>query len=73
MSRRDGCTGKVRHASRYAALRAAARMSSVLINVYRCPRCAFWHLGRSRDPVREAARIDELLQRHRAALERRHA
>lgn len=72
MSKRiRGCTGKVRHASKEGACIAARRSKNVQMNVYLCPSCKGWHIGRSNDPLRKIARIDQLLRRHERETERR--
>lgn len=43
------CIGKIGYASPHAAHKARSRMKSryqVASNVYRCPHCADWHIGR---------------------------
>lgn len=71
MSGRDGCSGKKRHPSKLAACIVAKRMKNCAINVYLCPRCKGWHLGRTRDPYRTAARITQVLNRHDRELQAR--
>ena len=72
MSRpRCAATGKVRHASKVEACIAAKRISRVVMDVYVCPKCKSWHVGKTRDPFRNAARIDELLRRHARELAQR--
>lgn len=69
MTRRvhNGCSGKVRHAYRRAALKALARVDIVSLNVYKCPRCHGWHLGNDRSDFRTQQRIDQLLHPERNA------
>lgn len=71
MSRRDGCKGKRRHPNKAAACIAAKRLKNCALNVYKCDNCGSWHLGRTRDPFRMAARIDQVLQQHERALQAR--
>jgi hypothetical protein len=62
VSRRNGCKGKVKHASREAAIIAMKRIRNAGLNSYKCPRCGGWHLGTSNKPWRIIARIDQLLK-----------
>jgi hypothetical protein len=72
MPKRDrACGGKVAHASKEAAAIAAKKMCRVGMNVYRCPKCGGWHIGKTRDPARSANRVTALLERHRRDLEQR--
>ncbi|WP_370171335.1 hypothetical protein [Sphingobium abikonense] len=65
------CVGKKRHRSKVAACIAAKRMKNCAINVYLCSKCKGWHLGKTRDPYRCAARITQVLEQHERALTKR--
>ena len=69
--KRDGCRGKVRHVTKERACIAAKRTKNCAMNVYRCPRCKAWHIGKTRDPFRLGKRIDQILSRHQRELEAR--
>lgn len=60
----DCCAGKVRHHSKHGACIAVRKMNHCAMNVYKCPKCGFWHLGNSRDPWRQQQRIDQILSRY---------
>lgn len=56
--RRRSCTGKIRHADRAHAVQhmlGLRRRSPALLNVYRCPFCKGWHVGRAPDFARAAS------------------
>jgi hypothetical protein len=57
------CKGKKKHPSKEAACIVARRMKNCTLNVYLCPECHKWHLGRTRDILRNANRITQLLER----------
>lgn len=59
--RRNGCSGKVRHASQQGAVIAVKRMHNAGLQTYRCPRCGGWHVGTSDKPHKVQARLDQLL------------
>jgi hypothetical protein len=46
-------------------------MKNCAMNVYRCDKCGGWHVGRTRDPYRTIARIDQVLRQHQRKLKRR--
>lgn len=62
MPKRNGCRGKVRHASKQGACIAARKIKNCALNVYQCGQCGSWHLGRTRDPCRRANRITQVLE-----------
>ncbi len=43
-----GCTGKLRHDSYSAAVKAKHSIRHKTRSVYRCPNCHGWHLGNDR-------------------------
>lgn len=61
-------TGKRRHPSKTVACIVAKKMKNVAMNVYLCPSCKGWHLGRTRDPYRCAERITQILDQYDRAL-----
>lgn len=57
--RRKQCEGKVRHASRDAAITAVrqmARRRDVYLVPYRCQFCKGWHIGHPNSAIRNAMR-----------------
>lgn len=60
----NACSGKVRHANRVSAIITMKRMRNKGLSVYRCPYCGGWHVGTSRSPWKQQARLDQLLGRH---------
>lgn len=60
--RRNGCTGKVRHATQLGAIIALKRVKNKGLHLYRCPHCGGWHLGTSRRDDKVQARLDQLLR-----------
>jgi hypothetical protein len=65
--RRNGCSGKVAHATREGAVATLKRVGNAGLSAYRCPLCKAWHLGRSRGAGRDwkfQRRLDQLLERH---------
>lgn len=72
MAKRDRmCGHKAKHPTREGALVEASKALRVGMNVYRCPKCRCWHIGRSRSPTRSADRIGALLARHEQQLQSR--
>lgn len=72
MAKKDRqCDNKVRHKTKEGACIAADKAVDVGTNVYQCPKCKFWHIGRTRTPTRSADRIGALLRRHAMQLEKR--
>lgn len=63
--KKDGCRGKVRHATKSAAVAALKRVGNAGLRSYPCPKCKGWHLGTSRDPSWVQRRIDQLLGRNK--------
>lgn len=61
MSRLRCINGKVRHASKSMATAAHRRIRNAGLDIYRCQICQGWHLGTSRSPHKQQARIDQLL------------
>lgn len=61
--RRDGCTGKRRHADLGAAVRVLKKLKNAGLSPYPCRRCKGWHIGNSNRPDKIVARIDQLLAR----------
>ena len=59
MKRRNGCTGKVRHATKDGACVALKKIGNAGLNVYRCRVCKGWHIGNSKFRIQD--RIDQLL------------
>lgn len=65
MPKRDRqCGGKTRHATKVGACIEAKKILNVGVDVYRCPKCKFWHIGKTRSPIRSSDRIGALLDRH---------
>ncbi|WP_157035652.1 hypothetical protein [Sphingobium chungbukense] len=46
-------------------------MKNIAMDIYQCPSCKGWHLGRTREASRCADRITQVLDRHAAALAKR--
>ena len=65
------CKGKVRHPTRQGAVIALRRVKNIAMDIYQCPNCKGWHLGRTREPSRSADRITQVLNRHATALAKR--
>ena len=65
------CGGKARHKTKAGACAQADRALDVGMNVYRCPQCRHWHIGKTRSPTRASDRIGALLKRHERDLHRR--
>lgn len=63
MSDRKTCGRKRRFKSKEAACIAVRRQKNCALNVYKCPLCGAWHIGKTNDPFRRAKRIDQLLER----------
>lgn len=62
MKRRvPGCSGKVRHRTKGAAIAAAKRINNAGLSIYPCPKCRCWHLGNN--PKKIQSRLDQLLGR----------
>jgi len=59
--RRNGCTGKLRHRSKGAAVATLRRIGNAGLTCYPCRRCGGWHLGTSRRYDKIIARLDQLL------------
>lgn len=68
MPPRHPCTSKIRHPTRSAALATLHRLKRPDLNLYHCPQCKGWHLGKSNNSARRANRIDQLLRTHAEAL-----
>jgi len=62
--RKDGCSGKVRHPSREAAIICMRKQKNSQLSTYRCGKCGGWHVGNSNKPWKIQARINQLLSRH---------
>lgn len=71
MSRRDGCKGKIRHKALLSAQVAAKKTKNAQMNIYKCPICKHFHIGRSNDPWRKEMRLDQLFRRIHAEDARR--
>ena len=72
MPKRDReCGGKVRHPEKEGACIHAGKILDVGMNVYRCPQCRGWHVGKTRSATRSSDRIGALLKRHERQLVRR--
>lgn len=63
------CRDKRRHLTRDAAMITAKRVVKTGMNVYQCPFCQGWHLGRSSAPASASDRIGALLRRHARRLD----
>lgn len=65
MAKRDRvCGRKKKHLTRDGAVIEAKKVVRTGMNVYHCPSCRFWHIGKSRSPTRSADRIGALLAKH---------
>lgn len=72
MSKRDRvCGKKCKHKTEQSAWIQAKKAVKVGFNVYQCPKCKYWHIGKSRSPTRSAERITALLEKHARQLEAR--
>lgn len=72
MSKRDRvCGEKAKHTSRKGAEIEAKKALRAGMNVYYCPKCRHWHIGKSRSPIRASDRITALLERHAQRLQQR--
>ncbi|HSC57533.1 MAG TPA: hypothetical protein VLC51_10035 [Nitrospira sp.] len=67
MSRKDGCRGKVRHKTLLSAQVATKKTKNVQVQVYKCPLCKHYHIGRSNRPWMKEKRLDQLFRRIHAA------
>lgn len=67
MSRQRCKCGKAIYRNKIDAIISCKRMKNVAMNIYKCPH-GKWHLGKTRDPLRCAWRIDEVLERHKREL-----
>lgn len=54
-----GCSGKIRHPSKGAAVAVMKRMNNAQLSAYRCRSCRSWHVGRH--PKKIQLRLDQLL------------
>jgi hypothetical protein len=61
---------KVRHKTHDDACIALKRVQNVNLNVYQCPKCNFWHLGSSKNPMRFCQRIDQVIAMDKAREEK---
>lgn len=69
MPKRDRiCGTKTRHKTKVGAQIEAKAAVRAGMNVYRCPSCGFWHIGKTRDATRSADRITALLAKHERQL-----
>ena len=69
MPKRDRqCGNKTRHATKAGACVEADKALDVGMNVYRCPKCKSWHVGKANSPTRASDRIGALLARHERRL-----
>lgn len=55
--------GKAIYRNKIDALISLKRMKNIAMNAYTCER-GKWHLGKTRDPLRCAWRIDQILAQH---------
>lgn len=62
------CGNKIKHPTKIGALIEARKALSIGMNVYKCPQCSHWHIGKSRSPTASADRIGALLARHERRL-----
>lgn len=58
---KDCCKGKARHKSPGGAIIALKRVNHAQLDLYRCPKCHCWHIGKSKKPEKIQARFDQLL------------
>lgn len=63
MSRRDGCKGKVRHKTLLSAQVATKKTKNAQVQVYKCPICQHFHIGRSSSAWKKEKRLDQLFRR----------
>lgn len=60
MKRRvPGCSGKVRHRNKGAAVAALKRLNNAGLSAYPCSHCRGWHLGNQPKKIQD--RLDQLL------------
>ena len=60
-NRRNGCTGKVRHANKNGAVIAMKKMNNAGLSTYPCRKCGGWHVGTSRSHYKVQKRLDQLI------------
>jgi hypothetical protein len=72
MAKRDRvCGKKCKHPTREGAEYEARKAVRAGFDVYKCPKCHFWHIGKTRSPTRSADRITALLKKHTEKLHNR--
>jgi hypothetical protein len=62
------CGNKTKHPTKLGACIEARKALNVGMNVYKCPRCSHWHIGKTRSPTASADRIGALLARYERRL-----
>lgn len=73
MRHKDGCKGKVRHKDLLSAQVAMKKTKNAQVQVYKCPLCKHFHIGRSSSPWKKEKRLDQLFRRIHADDARRAA